>query len=198
MNYLPVNGYEGLYEVSDTGQVRSIARTILGKDGALYPFKERVLAAHPHKDTGYIQVSLWKNNKGTHHYVHRLIAIAHTPNPGNLKEVNHLDGNRQHNTVSNLEWVSRLGNAQHAIEQKLRMYTNKLTYDQFYDCLLSVINGESFGSLSQRTPYQVPFLSVKVRKVAQELGLEHELNEALLLQAQQRARRNGAKNNTSS
>ena len=183
MNFLPIKGYEGLYEVSDAGIVRSVKREILGKDGVIYPFKERNLKHHPHKDTGYFQVSLWKDNKGKHAYIHRLVAEAFIPNPSGLKEVNHLDGNRQNNHLSNLEWVSRTGNAQHAIATGLKVYTNKLSYNDFYDCLLDVINGESYASLSQRVPYQVPFLSTKIRKIARELGLENELNESLKTQA---------------
>lgn len=195
MRFLPVKGYEGLYEVSELGQVRSVERKIQGKDGAVYPFKERILRPHPHKDTGYLQVSLWKENKGTHQYIHRIVAEAFIPNPHGLKEVNHLDGNRQNNHLLNLEWVSRKGNAQHAIETKLKVYTNRLSYNEFYDCLLDVIDGESYGSLSQRVPYKVPFLSTKLRQIARELGLEGELNDSLLLQAKERARKNGAKNN---
>ena len=194
MSFLQVRGYENAYEINHLGQIRSIDRKVLGRDGNVYPYKGRILAAHPHKDTGYLQVNLWKNNKGTNHYVHRIVAEAHIPNPNQLKEVNHLDGNRQHNCVENLEWVSRKGNAQHAVITELRTYTNKLTYDEFYDCLLSVIDGESYQSLSSRVPYQVPYLSVKVRQVSKELGLEHELNESLKLQQLARARINGAKN----
>lgn len=194
MNYLPILGYEGLYEVSTLGTVRSLDRTVRGKDGTLYPFKGRILAPSPVKGIEYFQVSLWKNGIGTSHLVHRLVAIAHIPNPGNLKEVNHLDGNRQHNCKENLEWVSRVGNAQHAIATGLKVYTNRLTYDEFYDCLLEIINGESYESLSTRVPYKVPFLSTKVRQIAKELNLEHELNASLYLQRIKRARINGAKN----
>ena len=195
MRFLLVNNYEGIYEISESGQVRSIERKIQGRDGVTYPFKERLLRPHPHKDTGYLQVSLWKENKGIQQYIHRIVAEAFIPNPYRLKEVNHLDGNKQNNHLSNLEWVSRTGNAQHAIETKLKVYTNRLSYDEFYDCLLGVINGESYEALSKRVPYKVPYLSTKLRQVAKELGLEGELNDSLLLQAQERARKNGAKNN---
>ena len=194
MSYLPIKGYEGLYEVSQQGEVRSVDRRILGRDGVIYPFKGKVLQLNSHKDVEYLQVSLWKEGKGHHHYVHRLVAQTHIPNPYELPEVNHINGNRLHNWVNNLEWVSRKGNAQHAIHTGLKIYTNRLTFDEFYDCLLSVINGESYLSLSERVPYQVPFLSTKVRKVAKELGLENELDASLAIQKAKRARENGAKN----
>ena len=194
MSYLPIKGYEGLYEVSIKGEVRSIDRGVFGKDGTLYPFKGRVLKANSHKDLEYLQVSLWKDGKGTSFYVHRLVAETHIPNPNNLAEVNHINGNRLHNWIDNLEWVSRKGNAQHAIESGLRTYTNRLTYDEFYECLLSIIDGESYRSLSNRVPYKVPYLSVKIRQIAKELGLENELDTSLAIQKANRARINGAKN----
>ena len=193
MNYSPVKGYEGNYEVSDEGLVRSIDRTILGRDGTNYPFKGRVLRACPHKDTGYLQVSLWKDGVGTHHYVHRLVALAHIPNPENLPEVNHKNGNHADPRKDNLEWVTSRGNKIHAIETGLKTYTNRLTKDEFVECLQAVISGESYSSLSKRVPYQVPFLSTKLRSIARELGIEDELDASLMEQRIIRARSNGAK-----
>lgn len=194
MHYLPVVGHEGLYEVSECGVVRSVDRQTRGRDGAIYPFKGRVLRASAHKDTGYFQVSLWKDGEGVSFYVHRLVAAAHIPNPNNLPEVNHKDGNRQNNLKQNLEWVTSLDNKLHAIATGLRVYTNKLTYPEFVDCLHAVIEGESYQSLTQRVPYRVPFLSTKLRSIARDLDLEHELNESLYIQRVERARVNGAKN----
>lgn len=194
MNFFKVRSYEGLYEVSDCGVVRSVDRDLVAKDGVIYHRKGRVLRQSPHKDTGYPQVSLWSDNVGTSFYVHRLVADAHIPNPDGKPEVNHKDGVRNHNASANLEWVTSLENKLHAIGEGLRVYTNRLTKDEFVDCLYAVIEGESYQSLTCRVPYKVPFLSTKVRKIAQELGLEGELNESLYLQRVMRARINGAKN----
>ncbi len=194
MSYLPVKSYEGLYEVSDSGTVRSLDRKIIGKDGVTYPFKGKVLRASSNKEVEYLQVSLWKNGVGTSHYVHRLVATAHIPNPLDLPEVNHLDGNRQNPAKSNLEWCTSQENSIHAVNTGLTVYTLRLSKDEFIECLFSVINGESYFSLSQRVPYKVPFISVKLRKLAKELGLEGELDESLMIQRNERARINGAKN----
>ena len=195
MTFLPIKNYEGLYEVSDTGLIKSVKRIVIGKDGIKYPFKERILKVNPNKSVEYPQVSLWKNNIGTTFYVHRLVAETFIPNPKHLPEVNHKDGNRSNNTVENLEWVDSKGNSIHAVQTGLRTYTNRLTKEEFIDCLYDVINGESYASLSNRVPYKVPFLSVKLRRIAEELGLENELNESLYIQRVLRARINGAKNN---
>ncbi len=191
--FVPVKGYEGAYEVSNAGTVRSLPRTVVGKDGRVYPYPGKTLATNPNKNVEYLQVSLWRNNKGESFYVHRLVAEAFLPNPGNLPEVNHIDGCRTHNHVSNLEWVTRQGNAQHAVNTGLKTYTNRLTKDEFVECLMSVIRGETYLALSKRVPYRVPFLSVKLRKIAQELGLEADLNETLRSAKSKRARKNGTK-----
>lgn len=193
MNFLPIKGYEGLYEISDTGIVRSLDRELLGKDGYTYPYKGRILRTNLNKQVIYPQVRLWKDNKGTWFYIHRLVAQAFIPNPNNLPEVNHIDGNKTNNHVSNLEWVTSSENSFHAVQTRLRVYTNRLTKEEFVDCLWDVIQGESYASLSQRVPYKVPFLSVKLRKIAKELNLEHELDESLMIQRIERARVNGAK-----
>lgn len=90
--WCPIKGYEGIYEVSDKGRVRSL------KYG-----KERILKQRRDKD-GYIQVDLYKNCDQKTCKVHRLVAQAFIPNPDNLPQVNHKDENKTNNSVQNLEW----------------------------------------------------------------------------------------------
>ena len=173
MNTLAIKNYEN-YSVTDTGLVHS-------------NHKNDYLGLFPHKDVGYLTVQLWKDNKPETFYVHRLVAQAHVSNPLNLPEVNHIDGNKLNNHFSNLEWVTSSGNSHHAVQTGLRIYTNRLTKQEFIDCLNSVLGGETYAALSKRVPYKVPFLSTKLRKLAIELGLETQLDAAL---KQQRAERN--------
>lgn len=191
MQWLPVKGYEELYEVSDTGEVRSVDRVLSVTNQKERLFKGRVLLQIMNKQVQYKQVSLWKENKGTSYYVHRLVAEAFIPNPESKPEVNHIDGNRQNNHISNLEWVTSGENSLHASKTGLRVYTNRLTKAEFLDCLYDVINGESYQSLSSRVPYKVPFLSTKLRALAKEFNLETELDESLYIQRVNRARVNG-------
>ncbi len=192
MTFLPIKNYEGLYEVSDQGQIRSLDRIVIGRDGTSYPFKGKILRPSPNKKVEYLQVSLWKNGVGTSHYIHILVANSHISNPSNKPEVNHKDGVRTNNFKSNLEWVTSLENKIHAIETGLRIYTSRLTKDEWYSCLCDIINGESYYSLSMRTPYKVPNLSIRIRKLARNLGLEQELDFSLQEQKAERARINGA------
>lgn len=191
MNWLPIKNYEGLYEVSDTGEVRSVDRVLSVTNQKERLFKGKLIYQDLNVQVGYKQVSLWKNNKKTNLYIHRLVAEAFIPNPSNKPDVNHIDGNRQNNHVSNLEWVTPKENSQHAISTGLQVYTHRLTKEEFIDCLHDVINGESYQSLSERVPYKVPFLSTKLRKLAKELDLETELNESLAIQRANRGRING-------
>lgn len=191
MKWLPIKDYENLYEVSDTGLIKSVDRVLKVKGQKDRLFKGKELYLHSNTQLEYKQVSLWKDNKGHTLYVHRLVAQTFIPNPENKPEVNHINGNRQDNRVENLEWVTSSENSYHANEYGLRVYSNRLTEEEFLDCLHCVIDGESYLSLSKRVPYKVPFLSVKLRKIAQKYGLEDLLNESLALQRTQRARING-------
>ena len=75
----------------------------------------KVLKQSVHK-TGYMMVSLSKGNRGFSHSVHRLVAVAFIPNPKNKTQVNHINGDKTDNTVSNLEWVTPKENIQHAFK----------------------------------------------------------------------------------
>lgn len=114
----PIKGYKGFYEVSNTGQVRSLDRSIKVSAGKR-KVKGKMMAIKTKQD-GYQYVTLSRNGKHAHCYVHRLVAGAFLPNVGNLPEVNHLSGNKADNTVGNLQWCTHQQNVQHA-------YANGLT-----------------------------------------------------------------------
>ncbi len=114
-----VKGYEGLYEVSNTGKVRSIDRTIIGKDGKAKKIKGKELFFTVSKldEKAHLpraSVQLWKNNNSKLVLVHRLVALAFIPNPQNKETVNHIDGNPLNNNVGNLEWATYSENNLHA------------------------------------------------------------------------------------
>lgn len=92
----PIKGYENLYEISNTGQVRSLC----GRYGKLNTLKQGV------GSRGYLLVTLCNHGKQKSVNVHRLVADAFIPNPDNLPCVNHKDENKTNNNVSNLEWCS--------------------------------------------------------------------------------------------
>ena len=100
-----INGYEGLYEVSNLGRVRSLDRCVKYSNGQTHIHRGRILVPGISK-TGYMQVCLCKNGKMKHPLVHRLVADAFLENPGNLPQINHKDENPSNNVVENLEWCT--------------------------------------------------------------------------------------------
>lgn len=107
--WLPIPGYEGRYEVSDHGQVRSLPRTVIRSDGHSQGIPSRILKPYA-LPTGHQVVSLWSDNHRTKHYVHRLVAVAFIGQPATGEEVCHNDGNPANNHVSNLRWGTRSEN----------------------------------------------------------------------------------------
>ena len=93
--WCPINGYEGLYGVSDQGRVKSLK---FGKERILKP----VLTPK-----GYLQVNLYKNGEMKTYRIHRLVAQTFILNPQNLTDVNQKDENKENNSVQNLEWCDR-------------------------------------------------------------------------------------------
>ena len=98
--------YEGLYQASNLGRMRSLDRWVKSKSGSVRLCKGKILKPFTTKN-GYLQVCLWKNGKVKTFYVHRLVAEAFLPNPNNLTEVNHKDENKLNNNAENLEWCDR-------------------------------------------------------------------------------------------
>lgn len=107
--FKPVPNYEGLYEGSNFGRIKSLPR---GKKG-----KEKILK--PTKQTYYI-IDLCKGGEIKRFLVHRLIAKTFLENTKNKEHVNHIDGNKLNNKLENLEWVTRSENQLHAIQYGLR------------------------------------------------------------------------------
>ena len=103
-----VLGYEGLYQVSNKGNVYSVERINSNgrKCGGI------ILKPRP-TITGYLQVNLCKNGKVKSSYIHRIVAEAFVPNPNNYPEINHLDEDKANNYVKNLEWCTRKYNMNH-------------------------------------------------------------------------------------
>jgi hypothetical protein len=102
--WLPIAGYEGLYEVSDMGNVRSIPR----------PSTAGGLLKQTHSHGGYMKVCLSKGNHVRTCAVHRLVASAFVDNPNHKPEVNHLNGDKSDNRAANLDWCTRSENEAHA------------------------------------------------------------------------------------
>ena len=115
--------YEGLYQVSNLGNVRSLDRIVKRKGQGDLPLKGKEVKQYLGK-TGYDVVTLCKDCKLKQHKVHRLVAKSFIENPDNLPQVNHIDENKRNNKVDNLEWCSNFYNSNFGTRSK-RISTNK-------------------------------------------------------------------------
>lgn len=107
-----IKNFEGLYQVSDWGNVRSLDREIIYKNGKKSFYKGRLLSQAKDKN-GYMILALGKYHPNKK--VHRLVAEAFIPNPNNYKEVGHLDCDCSNNMVDNLYWCTRVENMRNPI-----------------------------------------------------------------------------------
>ena len=115
--YAPIKEFDGLYEVSTWGNVRSLDRWITYKNGRKRFFKSRIKTTSYDKD-GYLRVNLYKNGKEANFFVHRLVARAFIPNPENKPEVNHKDEVKSNNYRTNLEWMTTKENINYGTHTK--------------------------------------------------------------------------------
>ena len=110
IEWADILGYEGLYSVSTDGQVYT------------YKYKK---VLKPRSKKGYLNVSLSKNKKRKEFKIHRLVAMSFIPNPENKEQVNHIDGDKSNNKVTNLEWVTQSENITHSYSLGLHSTTKK-------------------------------------------------------------------------
>lgn len=106
-----IEGYDGQYEVSRNGKVRSNNYMGKGKTREMKPWN----------NGGYLRVTLTRNKKKSNRLLHRIVAEAFIPNPEGKPEVNHKDGNKLNNSADNLEWSTRKENLDHADTTGLRV-----------------------------------------------------------------------------
>lgn len=110
-----IKGFEGIYQVSNLGRVKSLPRYTVQKHWV----EERILNSH-HNNSGYCDISLYQDTKRVHKKVHRLVAEAFLPNPYNLPEVDHIDTNKDNNCVWNLRWCTHSENHLNPLTRKRR------------------------------------------------------------------------------
>ena len=142
-NWKDIVGYEGLYQVSDKGSVKSIG---YGKERILSPGKLQ---------NGYLRVNLCKNGEKKNLLVHRLVAQAFIPNPDNLPEVNHKDEDKENNSVQNLEWCDgkyniNYGTRNQRVSKPILQYTKSGKLVREWKSIMDVQRnlGYSNGSIS--------------------------------------------------
>ena len=140
-----IPNYEGLYQVSNLGRVKSLDREIVRRDGRIERCKGLILKQSNNR--GYSYVRICKNSKYKSLKVHRLVAGAFIPNEENLPQVNHKDENTSNNIVDNLEWCTmeyniRYGTAHQRVREshiklhgrKVEMYSLSGNIVKVFEC----------------------------------------------------------------
>lgn len=149
----PIKGYEGLYEVSNLGRVKSVQRTttLKGYAGKIYTriHRERILSQLFDGRNCYLQVGLCKNGKSKRYLVHRLVAEAFIVNPLSLPEVNHIDENKTNNFSTNLEWCTHKYNNNYGSKRTASRGENNAR-NKFSEALIRQIRAEFIAGDSER------------------------------------------------
>ena len=130
----PIEKYEGRYEISNLGRVRSLDRFVNHDNKGFKSFRKGKIISSGKTRDGYLFVGLSKAGKRKQYFVHSLVAQAFIPNPNNYPQVNHKDEDKTNNKVSNLEWCtskynSNYGARNEKIAKKMGKKVIQLTLD---------------------------------------------------------------------
>lgn len=142
-NWANIQGYEDNYEISSSGKIRRRERVATYKNGKVVKYKVKLLKLILDED-GYFKINLYKDDKMSTYRVNRLVAIHFIPNPLNLPQVNHLDGNKQNNNDWNLEWCDVYHNLDHSYKNNLKK--TKLTKEN----VIEIKNMYKTGNFTQK------------------------------------------------
>lgn len=167
------------------------------REGAIYRHgKFKPISSHVNIQNGYLQVDLWKNNKGHRRYVHILLGEHFIPNPKNKPEINHRDSIRTHNELSNLQWVTSSENSLHAYRSGFatQHHKRKLIEQDYKDILIRFLQGESFGKILLDYDISAGKLSTNLKKLLTKWGKVEEYEKEKYRQRVLRARINGGTN----
>ena len=128
-----IKNYEGLYQISNMGRVKSLERTKKGRGNTIYITKERILKPSLN-GSGYPIVGLSNGCNHISYIVHRLVAEAFIPNPDNLSDVNHINEDKTDNRVDNLSWMSHHDNINYGSRnEKIAAKNSKAVYCEDLD-----------------------------------------------------------------
>lgn len=149
-----IKGFEGCYQVSNFGRVKSFHRWKRASCPKEYILKNSLA------NNGYCQVTLYNGDKRQKHLVHRLVADAFIPNPDNLPHINHKDENPENNHADNLEWCTPLYNNCYGTAKFRAMMTKGkpigqyLINDQWLATYANTVIASEFSGVPQKEIYQ--------------------------------------------
>ena len=186
-----IEGYAGIYQVSKNGEVKSLKRERINGKGS-YMQKEMILKKTI-TTNGYFKVDLTKDKVRKSFRVHRLVALAFIPNVFNKPNVNHIDGNKLNNHVSNLNWCTQKENVNHS--NATRLIRRKLTKKQEEELIKMYLSKDKNEKIRKKfrisniliyttlEKYHIPKYSYCERKIKYNIN-EEELIEKLKTKTQ--------------
>lgn len=145
-----IQGYEGLYQISNFGNVKSLERYKKNNGGSKTLIAETILKQSKN-NRGYCRIYLCKDSNKKAFSVHRLVADAFVPNPNNLTEVNHKDENKENNCFDNLEWCDCNYNINYGTHNKKISLTKSCTVQAFDKKGCLVMEFHSMSEAGRRT-----------------------------------------------
>lgn len=161
-----IKNFEGIYQISNLGKVKSLSRKVKQSNGTVIATKTAILKSC--KDgRGYYFVKTSVNAKKKIVKIHRQVALCFIPNPGNKPQVNHKDGDKNNNRITNLEWVTGKENVNHSVENGLHksgedVCNSKLTNKQVREIRSLYIRGSyEFGAKPLARIYRVSGTTIR-------------------------------------
>ena len=172
----PVVTYEGLYEVSNYGRVRSVAHATVTKKGHKYAVNQHEIKPYVNEN-GYAVVGLTRKGKYRLWKVHRLVMLAFTKWDLERGDVNHKDGNKLNNRLDNLEWCTKSENMYHASKSGLRDYGSvRREYHVTVDDLDFVVSGaKDAATILQKHGYYTHLSVENLKSALTHCALAHQL-----------------------
>jgi hypothetical protein len=162
-NLVPIAFFEDKYEISDEGRVWNKGKHSWQRESQ--------------NPNGYWKVLLSLNGVKKQYLLHQLVARHFLPNPYRYRQVNHIDGNKANNSLSNLEWISNSGNIQHSLEIGLRK--GFMSLDDKYAYMEEVLSGAEVKDVAERIGRHPVVLSKMLRNAAITAGRLDEWTEIM-------------------
>lgn len=154
-----IETHKGLYQISSFGNIKSVERTRVGKSNSVVSIGGHLMKQKLSK-TGYKVIHLRNNGKSNHYSTHRLVMLSFVKNPDNKQTVNHIDGNKTNNNISNLEWSTHSEQMIHANNiglltkvgsPKFSKEFKKFIYNYYWTTGVSIQHIANMFNMSERT-----------------------------------------------
>jgi hypothetical protein len=153
-----IKGFEGYYQVSNHGKIKSLSRSIINSKGIAKKLSEKILKPRPNKD-GYVRVCLYSPSSNVDRLIHLIVAEHFIPKVDGKHQINHINGVKHDNHVSNLEWCTPSENIRHSFDELKREVffakgsehpNSKLNEEKVYAIRKALQEGVSFRKLAKK------------------------------------------------